>query len=1046
MVTTETAIVPVGREPLGLQLLQDAGRPPLERLDAVMEQTQEWAQLREILQQRGPWVRDTICGLLLNEMSRSFQNVVGQLQAVQDMMTEMQATMDSEDARALHHLLRDMHPSSLAALKREADGIEESVNTLGSHLEMGDFPGLHSLAERIANKAKRFRDKYAELRPKLDRLQTRIQQIADKCAEAARRADGLIQETEDRRDSWFSLLAWINCVLTAGGLLVLVGAGGTALVAGGMLGVKTALLASATSALEAAKAQAGWASAGAFGAAVIAPFAGFLGGVLGVGAGVAAVAAQAQVASASQAVSALQVTVGWLSSVLAATPPLIIGSASILALALLGYVGRDLVRRLLKRLWAAEIQQHENSRAEFRRMEEMLRETARKLVTICEKNDALEDCFDMVVEVAEELAGTAEDVKKVVNPEALNAETLKMHEQVDRLCATYAELPRAFEELRVAVHDLAPPVQEAPAIHVQANTLVIRNDVVQPTALAVESDVQPTALAMQNDVGHIPEVEQLALPEFHGDWILIESPPLARSLASPSAHVEFQPNSDCLPLNTYLLVPVERAASLGVLLAAGPCGNCICEVISQGEAVRLMSHFSAGGEHRLTSGHPLWVQRSGSWIHERASLLQQGDVVFTSSGDQVIESVTSQISTEEVFSLNIQQNQEVFVFTINPGNDGRMSRNSVAAPSSAAQKTSRRSTSAPPRLRNNLPSRGSWFCKGTARCSNICRSFLRGRCSEGRECKYCHLPHSEESKRAARGQQSEGHPDSKTERRSIAALAFIRCFASSWTLYCGSRKRTVQNFHSKSRSRNRNQKRRIYPDEWHWREGISKPDKFREIVNAWKSSPLVAAVALSARTAQLAAELMGWKSTRLGQDDVLWKPAGASGVGYHQDSAYISQNFLPVAENSVTVWIALDDADAETGVVEYAVGSHRWPAAKASAVDSAFHGAEDELSSVRAAAAAAGAELEIKRLKVPCGAAVFHHQDVWHGSGPNTTKDRPRRALGVHLLRGDVKFRTDPHPDTALNAILDYIYGRYVLAEGSSEVSEQFFPILWSGE
>lgn len=230
----------------------------------------------------------------------------------------------------------------------------------------------------------------------------------------------------------------------------------------------------------------------------------------------------------------------------------------------------------------------------------------------------------------------------------------------------------------------------------------------------------------------------------------------------------------------------------------------------------------------------------------------------------------------------------------------------------------------------------------------------------------------------------------------------------------------------------------IYPDEWHWREGISKPDKFREIVNAWKSSPLVAAVALSARTAQLAAELMGWKSTRLGQDDVLWKPAGASGVGYHQDSAYISQNFLPVAENSVTVWIALDDADAETGVVEYAVGSHRWPAAKASAVDSAFHGAEDELSSVRAAAAAAGAELEIKRLKVPCGAAVFHHQDVWHGSGPNTTKDRPRRALGVHLLRGDVKFRTDPHPD--------YIYGRYVLAEGSSEVSEQFFPILWSGE
>ena len=38
----------------------------------------------------------------------------------------------------------------------------------------------------------------------------------------------------------------------------------------------------------------------------------------------------------------------------------------------------------------------------------------------------------------------------------------------------------------------------------------------------------------------------------------------------------------------------------------------------------------------------------------------------------------------------------------------------------------------------------------------------------------------------------------------------------------------------------------IYPDEWHWREGISKPDAFREIVNAWKSDDAVAAVALNA--------------------------------------------------------------------------------------------------------------------------------------------------------------------------------------------------------
>ena len=39
------------------------------------------------------------------------------------------------------------------------------------------------------------------------------------------------------------------------------------------------------------------------------------------------------------------------------------------------------------------------------------------------------------------------------------------------------------------------------------------------------------------------------------------------------------------------------------------------------------------------------------------------------------------------------------------------------------------------------------------------------------------------------------------------------------------------------------------------------------------------------------------------------------------DSAYISRQFCPSSNNSVTVWIALDDADEERGIVEYAPGS-----------------------------------------------------------------------------------------------------------------------------
>ena len=70
---------------------------------------------------------------------------------------------------------------------------------------------------------------------------------------------------------------------------------------------------------------------------------------------------------------------------------------------------------------------------------------------------------------------------------------------------------------------------------------------------------------------------------------------------------------------------------------------------------------------------------------------------------------------------------------------------------------------------------------------------------------------------------------------------------------------------------------------------ISKPDAFREIVNAWKSDDSVAAVALDAAIGKRAAELMGWRGARLAQDDVLWKPPGAQGVSYHTDGKYVRQ-------------------------------------------------------------------------------------------------------------------------------------------------------------
>lgn len=232
----------------------------------------------------------------------------------------------------------------------------------------------------------------------------------------------------------------------------------------------------------------------------------------------------------------------------------------------------------------------------------------------------------------------------------------------------------------------------------------------------------------------------------------------------------------------------------------------------------------------------------------------------------------------------------------------------------------------------------------------------------------------------------------------------------------------------------------LYPDEWHWREGISFPTATREICNAWKSDETIASVVLSARLGRLVSDLMDWPcGARLAQDDVLWKPAGGSAVGFHQDSEYISEQFRPLADNSVTVWMALDNADAGNGAVQYASKSHRWCRAKtnsSSLAQRGFHSNQtlDHLRAVRAAADDAGEQLEVVDAAVSRGGCVIHHQDTWHGSSPNKSSNRVRRALVGHFLRADVQFRCEPPPG--------YIYGRYKLGS-SLALHDCFFPLVY---
>jgi ectoine hydroxylase-related dioxygenase (phytanoyl-CoA dioxygenase family) len=211
-----------------------------------------------------------------------------------------------------------------------------------------------------------------------------------------------------------------------------------------------------------------------------------------------------------------------------------------------------------------------------------------------------------------------------------------------------------------------------------------------------------------------------------------------------------------------------------------------------------------------------------------------------------------------------------------------------------------------------------------------------------------------------------------------------------------------------------------------WKKGRDSEDLTRQICNGWRADDLIAAQVLSEQTGRYAAQLGGYRGTRMLQDNCLWKPPGARSLGMHQDGSYAGYLSPP---EMITCWVALDDTRAEGGTIEYVPGSHRWPKAPPSRGE--FHAPEDWLAPARAAAPG-GAEPERVPVVVKAGGATFHHSLTFHGSGPNQA-DTHRRALVSHLIPVETRF----HPTE-----VDLIYSRY-RRRGDLSLDESFFPVLW---
>lgn len=120
-----------------------------------------------------------------------------------------------------------------------------------------------------------------------------------------------------------------------------------------------------------------------------------------------------------------------------------------------------------------------------------------------------------------------------------------------------------------------------------------------------------------------------------------------------------------------------------------------------------------------------------------------------------------------------------------------------------------------------------------------------------------------------------------------------------------------------------------------------------------------------------------------------FKPPKARGQALHQDQYYI----LSEPEPCIAVWIAMEDCDEENGCLRVVPGSHTLPVLGTVAADTT-----KSFKNVKVPLPEGMTEVPVT---LKAGDALIFQGHVLHGSLPNTSATRFRRALILHYIQGD---------------------------------------------
>jgi len=122
------------------------------------------------------------------------------------------------------------------------------------------------------------------------------------------------------------------------------------------------------------------------------------------------------------------------------------------------------------------------------------------------------------------------------------------------------------------------------------------------------------------------------------------------------------------------------------------------------------------------------------------------------------------------------------------------------------------------------------------------------------------------------------------------------------------------------------------------------------------------------------------------QSMLYFKPPGARGQALHQDNFYLKVS----PGTCIAAWLSLDDADSENGTLFVVPGSHREKVLCPHAADLTRSFTTEEVDIPEGLSA----------IEVPlqAGDILFFNGSLIHGSYPNTSRERFRRAFICHYV------------------------------------------------